>query len=378
MRIVIWTGLAWETWGPASLLTGIGGSETATIHMARELAGLGHEVEVIGQVVPQIWHGAIFTDFREYVNVDSAGKTQFVMSKIEGKQIDCDVFVSSRVLPALRLLQPKVKLSALWMHDIHAGLDPHGFMGEYDMVLTLSEYARETAQRYYPTVPKKRFVLTHNGIDTSLFQSEPKKEGYKVVYSSSPDRGLDKLFDYWPAIREICPEAELHIYYGFNTWERMAELRRDRASKIQIEFFRFRIEKLSKQGVFSHGRIGQMELTKAYLGASMWLYPTNFCETSCITAMEAQAAMALPIASKLGALVETVKQGWLVDPPNSRVGYKEEFLGHVRDYVEHGGASWPPIQAMLKMGREWACKEMGWEKVAKQWEDLFSSHLKQI
>ena len=378
MRIVIWTGPAWETWGPDSLLTGIGGSETAAIHMAQGLASLGHEVEVIGQVTPQTWHGVTFTFYREYVNIAHVGGPQFSMSKIGGPQIECDVFISSRALPALRLLQPKARLSALWMHDVHVGPDPHGFMGEYSMVLALSEYAREAAQRYYPAVPKERFVLTRNGIDPSLVQIEPHKEGCKVVYSSSPDRGLDRLLDYWPEIREIAPDAELHVYYGFNTWERMAEVRQDQAAKMQIGFYRFRMKKMADQGVFSHGRVGQEELARAYLGASMWLYPTNFHETSCITAMEAQAAMALPIASKLGALAETVKHGWLVDPPNSRAGYKEEFLNHVRDCAEHGKAPLSLIQTILRLGREWACQKMGWDTVAKQWEDLFSIRLGQI
>jgi glycosyltransferase involved in cell wall biosynthesis len=243
------------------------------------------------------------------------------------------------------------------------------------MVLVLSEYAREAAQRYYPAVPKERFVLTRNGIDPSLFQIEPHKEGCKVVYSSSPDRGLDRLLDYWPDIREIAPDAELHVYYGFDTWEKISEVRQDQAAKMQIGFYRFRMKKMAEQGVFSHGRVGQEELARAYLGASMWLYPTNFHETSCITAMEAQAAMALPITSKLGALAETVKHGWLVDPPNTRMGYKEEFLNHVRDCVGHDRALLSLIQTILRMGREWACQKMGWDAVAKQWEELFAGRL---
>jgi len=376
MKIVIWTGPAWVTWGPASLLTGIGGSETAAIHMAQELARLGHEVEVIGQVTPQICRGVKYVDYRDYVIVSNGDSSKGVsLSKFPATQIECDVFVSSRALPALRLLQPKTRLSALWMHDVHVGPDPHGFMGEYGMVLVLSEYAREAAQRYYPAVPRDRFVLTRNGIDPSLFQIEPHKEGCKVVYSSSPDRGLDRLLDYWPAIREICPEAELHVYYGFDTWERMAELHRDKIAKLQIEIFRTRMENMADQGVVSHGRVGQAELAKAYLGASMWLYPTNFHEVSCITAMEAQAAMALPITTKLGALIETVKFGCLIDPPNSRAGYREEFLVPVRDCVEKSNARWAFIEPRLKRERKLTLQEMGWDGVAKQWEALFNDRL---
>lgn len=274
MRIVIWTGPAWETWGSESLKTGIGGSELAAIHMASGLANLGHDVEIVGQVIPCKWQGVTFTDYGEYRLLDP--------ERCEAtRTVECDVFVSSRSLPALRLLKPKCRLSALWMHDIHVGHDPQGLLGEYDIILNPSEWARETARRYYPTVPEEKFIVTRNGIDTGLFKGTPVKDGCKAIYSSSPDRGLDKLLDYWPAIRKMRPDAELHVYYGFDTWERMAELRKDRIAKLQIEIFRTRLTRMEEQGVVSHGRVGQEELAKAWMGASLWPYPTSFSETSC-------------------------------------------------------------------------------------------------
>ena len=365
MRIVIWTGPAWETWGSESLKTGIGGSELAAIHMASGLANLGHDVEIVGQVIPCKWQGVTFTDCGEYRLLDP--------ERCEAtRTVECDVFVSSRSLPALRLLKPKCRLSALWMHDIHVGHDPQGLLGEYDIILNLSEWSRETAQRYYPTVSKEKFLVTRNGIDTGLFKGTPVKDGCKAIYSSSPDRGLDKLLDYWPAIRKMRPDAELHVYYGFDTWERMAELRKDRIAKLQIEIFRTRLARMEEQGVVSHGRVGQEELARAWMGASLWLYPSSFSETSCITAMEAQAAMAWPITSSLAALRETVRHGVLIDPPNTRDGYREEFLGHARSFLEG-----EKVDRLVRqhLGRDWALNELDWSGVAVQWEKLFMSRL---
>jgi glycosyltransferase involved in cell wall biosynthesis len=358
MKIVIWTGPAWETWGPASLKTGIGGSELAAIHMAAGLANLDHDVEVIGQVNPEVWNGARFSDFREYVDAGA-------------KRIACDVFVSSRHLPALQL-EPTTRLSVLWMHDIHVGADPHGFMKEYDIVFNLSGWARDTARRHYPGVPTGRFVVTRNGIDTKLFAGPVTKEGCKVVYSSSPDRGLDKLLDWWSAIRAMRPDAELHIYYGFDTWERMANLRKDKIAKLQIGIFRTRLASMEGQGVVAHGRVGQEELARAWMGASLWLYPTSFCETSCITAMEAQAAGAWPITSRLAALPETIRHGDLIDPPNTRDGYQEEFLEHTRSFLEGADSKREDRQGL---NRIWTLENMDWQSVANQWDQLFRERL---
>jgi glycosyltransferase involved in cell wall biosynthesis len=355
MKIVIWTGPAWETWGPESLKTGLGGSEIAAIHMSAELARWGHEVSVVGQVTPGRHDDVEYLDYRQFLTPAN---------------IECDVFVSSRNLNALRELKPRTKISALWCHDIHVGDDWQGHMREYDLILCLSEWSRKVLSAYYSSVPKNKFVVTRNGIDIRLFLREPKKEGCKIVYSSSPDRGLDQLLNYWPKIREMRPDAELHVYYGFDTWQQMAVLRKDKNAQARIDFFRERLSQMQDRGVFSHGRVGQVELAKAWLSASMWLYPTNFLETSCLTAMEAQAAGALTIATKLAALAETVKYGILVDPSNSESRYEQEFLGHVQSFLN--GNDFISTDHMLIAGREWALRSLSWTQVAEQWEEMFA------
>lgn len=55
--------------------------------------------------------------------------------------------------------------------------------------------------------------------------------------------------------------------------------------------------------------LSQEEVARAYMTSDLWLYPTQFPETSCISAMKAQAAGALPVVSQAGALTEIVKFG---------------------------------------------------------------------
>ena len=236
--------------------------------------------------------------------------------------------MSSRDLRAAAVLRPDARLKVLWMHDVHCGPDSHAAMSGYDVVLCLSDWALQLARRFYPHVDPAKFVRTRNGIDTSLYRGEPRREGFQVVYSSSLDRGLDKLLDYWPAVRESRPEAELHVYYGLDTWEKMIATARDAVGAAQVQVFRTRLANMAGQGVVFHGRVGQAELAGAWLRASAWLYPTNFCETSCITAMEAQAAGVPCVCTRLAALPETARFAYLVDPPNTRGGYRADFLGH--------------------------------------------------
>jgi glycosyltransferase involved in cell wall biosynthesis len=381
MKIVIWTGPAWETWGGDSLLTGIGGSEAAAVYLSRELALLGHEVEVVGQVRPSEERrgpGTVrFVDHREFAEYGGWGPQAGQVLR-EGRRVECDVFVSSRYLTASDAVRPDCRLRCLWMHDVHAGPDHRRRLGGYDVVFCLSRWALDLAQRFYPHVPPGKFVQTRNGIPVDLYRAEPVKTGWRVVYSSSPDRGLDRLLDFWPTVRRLRPDAELHVYYGFDTWEMMATRACDDVAAAQIQIYKTRLAAMAGQGVVAHGRVGQPELAAAWLGASAWLYPTNFSETSCITAMEAQAAGAYCVCTRQAALPETARYAQLVDPPSTREGYREEFLKCV-DAIER--SCWQtdvhpnPVELRdrVEEGRDWALRELGWAGVARQWDEIFRS-----
>jgi glycosyltransferase involved in cell wall biosynthesis len=373
MKIAIWTGPAWETWGPRSLETGIGGSETAAIHVAAELAHRGHTVEVVGQVTPCEHEGVKYSNYLSYTELNG----RIVWGRVTGNKyllprIECDVFVSSRFPQASRVLKPETKLTVLWCHDIHVGDDRQGLVRGHDLVLCLSNWAKKSLRAFYPEVPEDKIVVTRNGINPSLYRAEPRKEGFRVIYSSSPDRGLDLLLAYWPKIREIRGDAELNVYYGFDTWQKMADAGNDKIAQAQIDLCEKWITGLRDSGVTMHGRVGQTELANAFLSSSMWLYPTSFKETSCITAMEAQAAGALAVATRLAALPETVRYGLLVDPPTSESRYEREFLGHVRAFAERPDN----FSDMIQQGREWALSSLPWAQVAEEWEKLFAEKMK--
>ena len=373
MKIIIWTGDAWETWGPHSIIEGgIGGSETAVIHMATQLARMGHDVTVAGQVVPGKVDGVTY--------VEGLAWKAFPV-----RMVECDVFISSRDWSIVREIIPQAALKILWMHDLHLGEDTEEHMLDYDHIFVLSNYALQYALSCYPHVPRSKYVVTRNGIDPSLFLQPgetldhleyvrlPPKSGCKVIYSSSYDRGLDRLLTFWPKIRAFCPEAKLHVYYGFNTVEKQVATSGRKSDGLTLEFQKNRLVEMADHGVVSHGRVGQRELAQAFMESSLWLYPTNFHETSCITAMEAQAAGTFAVTSKLAALPETLRMGDMVEPPNTMPEYEAEFLGSVMWYLSARDND--VVNPHLRLNREWALRNLSWKGVASQWDFFFVNWL---
>lgn len=377
MKIVIWTGGALETWGPHSIVEGgIGGSETAVVRLADKLSERGHQVEIWGRVVP----------YR--IAKSSGGSASYVdvHPDRDPSEIECDVFISSRELEALSVFKPRCRLSVLWMHDAHAGEDWQDLMVGYDVVFCLSKWARGFLWGYYSRVPADKFVVTRNGIEPDLFLREGEsldrvqpveKVGHKFIYSSSPDRGLGRLLDMWPEIKSKIGDAELHVYYGFDNlraWHRLHPTPGGVEKLVQVDYLEHRLEDLRASGVYHHGRVGQADLAQAFMESCLWLYPTSFCETSCITAMEAQAAGCWPVTSRIGALPETVFGGTLVDDPQEKV-YDRNFVRKVVDLASDVDGCWEVTHAARRATRGRVLAECSWQRVVLEWERLFVARL---
>jgi glycosyltransferase involved in cell wall biosynthesis len=386
-KIVIWLGAAPQTWDPhAALLKGIGGSETAAIHMSAALTRLGHQVEVYADVPPttEPWI-VVPPGTMDYREVD-----WLPYSKMPAHE-KCDLFISSRQPEARRRLLPDCGQAWLWMHDLHCGPDWDNVLGvDYDKILCLSRWAHEQFLAYYPAVAPEKVVQTCNGLDVSRFGSQLADDGktklapgdqhlllwdesvmskslgslkspvvfrrqsLRATYSSSPDRGLARLLDFWPKISaRYGVDSSLHVYYGFETWRRLAELHGLVSQLAQVELLEHRLT--NTPGVVFHGRAGQDEVARSYLQSQLWLYPTDFQETSCITAMEAQAAGCHIVTTRCGALPETAPQAFFVDGPSQAPDYEARFLETVDEALASDYVYIPSI--------------VGWDVVARQWDE---------
>jgi len=51
---------------------------------------------------------------------------------------------------------------------------------------------------------------------------------HKLLYCSSPDRGLQHLLFMWEDIKEAYPDAELHIAYGCKVFDEIAKNSQER------------------------------------------------------------------------------------------------------------------------------------------------------
>lgn len=184
----------------------------------------------------------------------------------------------------------------------------------------------------------------------------------RVMYTSSPDRGGDILLEEWGRIREAVPTAEFAMCYPA-VYDAVAD------QDATVAEHRKRVRELSDQpGVVRLGALSQPALAEMLCDSKVWAHPSwvtmlnsPFHETSCIAAMEAQAAGCCVVASDWGALRETVQWGSLVnsDPPGKR--WRDALVKHIIEGLTNAEKG---ERAVYQGPRLMA--EMGWEGVGLQ------------
>lgn len=317
LDIVFAAGAGCETWSPENLkTTGIGGSETMLIHQARNLAALGHKVRVYA-TVDGTYDGVSYVHWSKY------------------KDLACDVLVVSRnaqFLDDCHNVQAHLKL--LWLHDVCAIAATSALLLKADRILCLSEWHKENVMNVH-NLNADKIVVTRNGVDLERFMKPIKRNQYRCINSSSPDRSLPVLLECWKEIKRQVPEGELHIYYGFHNWKTVAA--GDKLATESIELLERQIEETP--GVVFHDRVSQDELAEAFQASQAWLYPTWFTETSCISAMEAITAGCHIVTSPIAALKETCagyERTHFIEGVWTDKDYQERFIKQTVKILQNG------------------------------------------
>lgn len=328
----------------------LGGTETALIYMSNSLSRMGHSVRVFVKGGQGNYEGVGYRDLLNYTR--------------DLEKEPADILVASRILhPFINPIQAKIRI--FWTEDAHDQpfvefLARPEIVENIDRIITVSQWQTEKLSETFK-IPLSKFYVTRNGVHWKHFKNLPDtRNRRKLVYTSTPYRGLDVLLEIFPRIKEKVPEAELDIYSS------MAVYQVDPADD-ETQFGH--LYKLADQpGVNLMGSTIQKALAAALKHAGILAYPNHFAETSCIAVMEAMAAGVPVVTTSLGALPETLAAGGIrIDgEPQSEI-YKSRFVDEVCNILTDA-ERW---QELSRQGRNWIYENNRWDTIAKEWESEF-------
>ena len=350
MKIYFYTNVAFEKWDyENSVKEGIGGSETSIVEMAWRLAKRGHDVIVYAPIKkttnPQ-WRN---TTWINYKKADFTQKGLWILYR-------CPDIIDKFI--------PKVKGQTLWfmMQDWDYPTWTDKRIKRMDKVITLCVSHGKFTLKNHSNIGRKLWISS-NGIKIDLIEATEKKgikrNQYRVMHASSPDRGLKQALLSFRKAKQIVPELEFHAFYGFNNLEKLAKNNPFIAENIK------ELKHLLKQpGVTFHGRVSQNELYEEWFKSGIYIYETNFFETSNIASQEAQAMGAIPVFSPVFAQGENIKHGIGVEGDSNDPLTNDRFAAELVKLATH-----PEVQEQIRPEMmAWARKRFDWENFVTQWE----------
>lgn len=347
------------------LETSLGGSESALIGMAENLAAIGHDVTVFTQIDdPQD---------RQLVNgvqwYDSRDEMPRLLESVEW-----DVFISLRMPSIFASNQVRAKYKAIWTQD--ELMEPNQFLSQIwsvDEIYYVSDWQRRHYESQLPETVQKMAFVTKNGIDLQRIDKAiegVEKIPNQLIYISRPERGLEPLLQIFPKIKAAIPDATLKVCRYYSMYEPNPNV------KMICEWADRAIEET--EGVEYLGNLNKEQLYHAIAESELMVYPgvPNFNETSCIAALEAQACRTPLICSKKGALVETNDGGIWLDGDAFDSSYQTRFANVVTSFLTGQNTT---MQKRIAKGRQWVEENYQFSQITQEWDahlhDFFETRL---
>jgi GR25 family glycosyltransferase involved in LPS biosynthesis/predicted O-methyltransferase YrrM len=297
-------------WSGSNILTsGVGGSETWVIEMARYINQLA-DFEVIvfcNCEEEEIFEGVKYIKLERYLDTISSIKIEH-----------CIISRFSEYIPAT--IVGHVENIYLILHDLQLSGNVIPIHPKIKNIFCLTEWHKA---HFLETFPQFKNICNslHYGIDFKNFLDEEKETNkgkipYSFIYSSFPNRGLSVVLKMWPKIVERYPQATLNIFTDVNNkWAN--DFYPDELKEIREILGVYK--DLYPSSVINHGWVSKKTLADYWKQTAIWLYPCKFKETFCLTAMEAAITKTLAITNDLAALQNTVGSRGIVIPGDANL-----------------------------------------------------------
>ena len=266
-----------------------------------------------------------------------------------------------------RLYELEDKPRLYWIHDL--ALDPvHTFLTENNGISNFAKlvFVSHWQQQQFNTllkIPYSKGVVIKNAIDPISYHDKPKDGPLQLIYCSTPQRGLDVLYNSLNLLDR--DDWHLHVFSSYSLY----------GWKQNDEPFQPLFDKIDEHpNMTSYGAVPYEELRQHWQNMHILAYPSTWQETSCRVAMEAMSAHCAVVTSNWGALPETVGEyGYMNTYTEDKQEHAVRFADELEDLMDEYWSE--TTQFNLDNARQYAYTHYSWSKRIGQWS-YFLDNLK--
>ncbi|PCJ96717.1 MAG: FkbM family methyltransferase [Hyphomicrobiales bacterium] len=306
-------------------------------------------------------------------SVNANGGTE-LMARRMAKDINPDLLKEWQIIHSRipNKLEDDKKIM-LVCHDLardpmYQGLYDEEYIEKFDLFVFVSNWQKDNFLQTYK-IPYNKCAVVPNYIEPFPTRSNFYDGGIiKLIYHTTPHRGLELLIPAFQAIEKQIPNIELDVYSSFKAygWES-----RDEQYRTLIEVCEDH-EKINYHG-FQSNDVVREALMKSHIFA----YPNIWPETSCLALIEAIASGNIVVAPNHAAIPETAQNlATLYQFNDNKQEHFEVFAQNLFDVV--GYVNSPEMRDYLDVEvrhKQIHMDGFTTEFIVQRWEKLLKAHL---
>lgn len=296
--------------------------------------------------------------------------TRQLFNLLEPEELDGVQIISSRV----RDLHPD-KLRIYHLHDLPG--DPEAShlrhassRDRFDRIVFVSNWQYQQFRQELNMPYSSQCRVIENGVEPIAWteKSDPRTNPIRLIYTSTPQRGLELLVPVFEQLAEMFDYIELDVFSSFQLYGWA-----DRDKPYQELFDRCN----SHPRIRYHGTVSQDVVRKAYQDAHIFAYPSIWPETSCRCLIESMMAGCLCVHPNFAALSDTSSgiTDWY-DGDSDHTTHAKRFAEHLAPIIHSLRTTdvWSSrgLTGRRMLAHQVATMRFGWPSVIQKWKDLIA------
>lgn len=300
------------------------------------------------------------------ISKNSKGGTELMREGLE-QRLDPSLTEDFQIIPSrVRELEDD-KIRVLWLHDLpgdpecdHLKNDGHE---KFHQLVCVSNWQMQQFAAFY-RIPYSKFIVIENAIEPIPESMIVKpKDKFKIIYHTTPHRGLEILVPVFKRLAEKYDFIELDVFSSFKIygWEQ-----RDQPYQALFDECR------EHPQINYHGTVSNEEVRQALAKAHVFAYPSIWAETSCLSLMEAMSAKCLCVHPNYAALYETAGGTTMMYQWHENSNDHAQMLyTHLENIIINRNDEM--IANITGIQSSYANLRYTWQRVAAIWVDLLTS-----